>query len=68
MGKIKEVYIEIMEKYDGDIPENFDFNLYLKNRTKSNLSACCQADLSTMINEDLAYEDVHICPKCKEHC
>jgi hypothetical protein len=67
MGKIKEVYIEIMNMYDGEIPEDFDFNKYLLERNKLK-SSCCGADLTLMVNEDLSYEDICICPKCKEHC
>lgn len=67
MGKMKEVYIEIMNMYGGDIPEDFDFKKYLQeiNKPKSN---CCGADLTLMVNEDLSYEDICICPKCKENC
>ena len=40
MSKMKEIYIEILNEFDGQIPENFDFDTYIeeyiKEKTKNN--------------------------------
>ena len=75
MGRMKEIYMELQEKFNGAIPVDFDFDAYLaekaneKSQTPSNLSSCCGADMSRMVTEDGPdFSDLGICPECQDHC
>lgn len=38
MSKMKDIYIEILNQFDGQIPDNFDFDSYINEyiKTKKN--------------------------------
>lgn len=81
MGRMKEIYMEIQEQFDGNIPDNFDFDAYIDEKLKTKCSTmkvtvvepktsnCCGGDMSTLVTEDgPEYQDLGICPICKDHC
>jgi len=76
MGRMKEIYMEIQEQFDGNIPADFDFDAYIEDKAKmkvtvleTKLSNCCGGDMSTLVTEDGPdYQDLGICPVCKDHC
>lgn len=35
MSKIKEIYIELLNEFGGNIPVNFNFDEYLENKLKT---------------------------------
>lgn len=83
MGRVKEIFMEVQEMYDGEVPVNFDYEAYLAMRaeqiaaereTKINkvlpkVSECCGANMETLVTIDGPdYLDLGICPKCNDHC
>lgn len=75
MGKMKEIYMEIQEKFDGEIPANFDYDAFLDKKIKEMkakkepVSNCCAANMSRLVSEDgPSFEDLGICPDCHDHC
>jgi hypothetical protein len=75
MGRMKEIFMEVQEQFDGNIPADFDFDVYIADKLKSikaekeKLSACCSADMSRLVSEDgPSFEDIGICPECHDHC
>ena len=82
MGRMKELFMEVYEQHDGNIPADFDFNAYLNDKiqettAKMNVSVvqtelvsnCCGANMQTLVSEDGPdFLDLGICPKCHDHC
>lgn len=82
MGRVKEIFMEVQEMYDGEVPANFDY-AYLNmraeqiavereskiNKVLPKVSECCGANMETLVSIDGPdYLDLGICPKCHEHC
>lgn len=34
MGRVKEIFMEVQEMYDGEVPANFDYDAYLNMRVE----------------------------------
>jgi hypothetical protein len=75
MGRMKELYMEVQEQFNGNIPADFDFDTFLAQKVaemkqpKEILSNCCSANMSRLVSEDgPSFEDIGICPECHDHC
>lgn len=70
MGRMKEIFMEVQEQFDGNIPVDFDFDAYIAEKLESIiLSNCCSANMSRLVSEDgPSFEDIGICPECHDHC
>lgn len=75
MGRMKEIFMEVQEQFDGNIPADFDFDAYIAEKLESikaqreKVSNCCSGNMSTLVSEDgPSFEDIGICPVCNDHC
>jgi hypothetical protein len=73
MGKMKEIFMEIQDQFDGNIPTDFDFDTLIAQKilemNKTNLSSCCSADMSILISENgPSFDDIKVCPNCHDLC
>lgn len=79
MGKMKEIFMELQEQYGENLetmPVDFSYDEYLNSKSQDRkskiqkvLSTCCGADMTTLVSEDGPdYQDLGICPNCKDHC
>lgn len=70
---MKELFMEIQEQFDGNIPDDFDYELFLAEKSKpiivSEISDCCGYDMGTLVGPDgPSFSDLEICPNCKDRC
>lgn len=82
MGRVKEIFMEVQEMYDGEVPVNIDYEAYFSKRVaeivaerdkvnpvKVSVSECCGSNMETLVTIDGPdYLDLGICPKCNDHC
>lgn len=63
MGKVKEIFTEVQEMFDGEIPADFDMDAYFAKRaneikeareklSEDILSDCCFADMTKLLSPD----------------
>ena len=68
MGRMKEIFMQVYEKFDGEIPTNFDFDTYISENVKQ-YSICCGSDMSKAMTYDgPTFQEIGYCPDCGENC
>ena len=67
---MKEIFMEVYEQYDGEIPVGFDFDKYITEKhTQEKYSPCCGVNMNTQLNSNsFSYSELGVCPKCFESC
>ena len=58
MGRVKEIFTEVQEMFDGEIPSDFDIDAYFTNRVNEIKEARHMSTLMTLDD----FEDLGICP------
>lgn len=72
MGRMKEIYTELQNKYGKNLegaPVNFSMEDYLiKKSEELEYSVCCESDLNKLVSQNGPnYKDIGICPDCGEN-
>jgi hypothetical protein len=76
MGRMKEIFMEVYEQHDGNIPVDFDFDAYIEQKVKQSqeqeemskekFSTCCGVEMSTLTSQDgPSFEDLGIVQNVK---
>lgn len=72
MGKMKEIFMELQEKYGHNlenIDDEFSYEEYLSKKEECK-SICCGGNLNKIADEKTGatFEDYGICPICLDNC
>jgi hypothetical protein len=51
MGRVKEIFMEIQEMYDGEVPVNFDYDSYL-NKRAAEIASVRDDKINKILNVD----------------